>query len=113
VVAVSLKNALATGSRAFYLYAASRRDDPRLKHANGPYAALWACIEALAGDGRETLDLWGVVEPGDESADPGWAGFSLFKRGFGGVPLAHPGTYDLVLSPAWYALRDIRERLRG
>ncbi len=105
--------ALATGPRAFYLYAASRRDGPRLKHANGAYAALWACIEALAGDGRETLDLWGIVEPGDETADPGWAGFSLFKRGFGGAPLVHPGTFDLVLSPAWYALRDIRERWRA
>ncbi|MDA8202133.1 MAG: peptidoglycan bridge formation glycyltransferase FemA/FemB family protein [Chloroflexi bacterium] len=104
--------ALATGPRAFYLYAASLRDGPRLKHANGPYAALWACIQALAADGRESLDLWGVVEPGDTTADPGWSGFSLFKRGFGGIPLAHPGTFDLVLSPAWYALRDIRERLR-
>ena len=103
--------ALATGPRAFYLYAASLRED-RLRHANGPYAALWACIEALAADGRETLDLWGVVEPGDAAAEPGWAGFSLFKRGFGGSPLRHPGTFDLVLSPAWYAIRDLRERLR-
>ena len=103
--------ALATGPRAFYLYAASLRED-RLRHANGPYAALWACIEALAADGRETLDLWGVVEPGDTPAEPGWAGFSLFKRGFGGSPVRHPGTFDLVLSPAWYAIRDLRERLR-
>ncbi len=103
--------ALATGPRAFYLYAASLRET-RLRHANGPYAALWACVEALAADGRETLDLWGVVEPGDAPAEPGWAGFSLFKRGFGGSPLRHPGTFDLVLSPAWYALRDLRERLR-
>jgi lipid II:glycine glycyltransferase (peptidoglycan interpeptide bridge formation enzyme) len=102
--------ALATGTRAFYLYAASLRED-RLRHANGPYAALWACIEALAADGRETLDLWGVVEPGDATAEPGWGGFSLFKRGFGGSPLRHPGTFDLVLSPAWYAIRDLRERL--
>ena len=103
--------ALATGPRAFYLYAGSLRED-RLRHANGAYASLWACIEALAADGRETLDLWGVVEPGDAPSDPGWAGFSLFKRGFGGLPLRHPGTFDLVLSPAWYALRDLRERLR-
>ena len=103
--------ALTTGPRAFYLHAASRREE-RLRHANGAYAALWGCIEALAAEGRESLDLWGVVEPGDEAADPGWAGFSLFKRGFGGARLVHPGTFDLVLSPPWYALRDIRERLR-
>jgi len=104
--------ALATGSRAFYLYAAALRE-PRLRHANAPYAVLWACIEALVADGRETLDLWGVAEPGDPSADQGWAGFSLFKRGFGGAPLRHPGTFDLVLSPWWYALRDVLERLRS
>ena len=103
--------ALAVGPRAFYLYAASLRE-PALRHAGGPYAALWSCIEALAADGRESLDLWGVAEPGDTSADPAWAGFSLFKRGFGGMPLRHPGTFDLVLSPAWYAVRDLRERLR-
>ena len=102
----------AVGPRAFYLYAASLRE-PALRHAGGPYAALWACIEALAADGRESLDLWGVAEPGDASADPAWAGFSLFKRGFGGAPLRHPGTFDLVLSPAWYAVRDLRERLRA
>ena len=102
--------ALAVGPRAFYLYAASLRE-PALRHAAGPYAALWACMEALAADGRESLDLWGVAEAGDASADPAWAGFSLFKRGFGGVPLRHPGTFDLVLSPAWHAVRDLRERL--
>jgi lipid II:glycine glycyltransferase (peptidoglycan interpeptide bridge formation enzyme) len=104
--------ALTTGSRAFYMYAASLRE-PDLRHVNAPYAALWACIEVLAADGRETLDLWGVAEPGDPLADPGWAGFSLFKRGFGGVALRHPAAFDLVLSPAWYALRDLRERLRS
>ena len=103
--------ALAVGPRAFYLYAASLRE-PALRHAGGPYAALWACMEALAADGRESLDLWGVAESDDVSADPAWAGFSLFKRGFGGIPLRHPGTFDLVLSPAWYAVRDLRERLR-
>lgn len=102
--------ALTAGPRAFYLYAASLRE-PELRHAAGPYAALWAAIEALAADGRESLDLWGVAERGDRVADASWAGFSLFKRGFGGAPLRHPGTFDMVLSPAWYAVRDLRERL--
>ena len=102
---------LAVGPRAFYLYAASLRE-PGLRHAHGAYAALWGCVEALAADGRESLDLWGVAEAEDASADPAWAGFSLFKRGFGGTPLRHPGTFDLVLSPAWYLIRDLREQLR-
>ena len=101
--------ALVTGSRGFYLYAGSLRGDA-LRHANGAYLALWTLCEALASDGIESLDLWGVAEADDATADPEWAGFSLFKRGFGGARLTHPGAMDMVISPAWYRLRDWRER---
>jgi lipid II:glycine glycyltransferase (peptidoglycan interpeptide bridge formation enzyme) len=104
--------ALRTGDRGIYAYGASLRE-PELKHANGAYAALSATMRALAEDGARTLDLWGVVEPGDPEADAAWAGFSAFKRQFGGEPLRHPGTFDLVIDPLLYRLRDLRERLRG
>ena len=104
--------ALRTGDRAIYAYGASLRE-PELKHANGAYAALSATMRALAEGGVRTLDLWGVVEPGDPEADAEWAGFSAFKRQFGGEPLRHPGTFDLVIDPLFYRLRDLRERLRG
>lgn len=103
--------ALISGNRGFYIYATARRD-PALRHANAAYAALWALCEELAAAGAETLDLWGVAEPDDSTADPSWAGFSLFKRAFGGEPLEHPGTFDLVISAPWYRLRDLRERIR-
>ena len=102
--------AVRVGGRAFYVYAGSLRE-PALSHVYGPYAVLWALCEALIADGVESLDLWGVAEPGDPSADPDWRGFSAFKLGFGGVPLRHPGTFDLVLSPGWYAVRDLGERI--
>jgi lipid II:glycine glycyltransferase (peptidoglycan interpeptide bridge formation enzyme) len=104
--------ALRVGDRAIYAYGASLRE-PELKHANGAYASLAATMRALAADGVRTLDLWGVVEPDDPDADASWAGFSAFKRQFGGVPLRHPGTYDLVISPVWNTIRDLRERVRG
>ena len=103
--------ALRVGDRAIYAYGASLRE-PELKHANGPYASLAATMRALADDGVRTLDLWGVVEPDDTDADQSWAGFSAFKRQFGGTPLRHPGTYDLVISPLWNTIRDLRERIR-
>jgi lipid II:glycine glycyltransferase (peptidoglycan interpeptide bridge formation enzyme) len=102
---------LLSGNRAFYLYAASRRD-PELRHARAAYAALWALCEEVAAAGAQSLDLWGVAEPGDTTADPSWAGFSEFKRAFGGEPLEHPGTFDLVISEKWYRLRDLRERFQ-
>jgi lipid II:glycine glycyltransferase (peptidoglycan interpeptide bridge formation enzyme) len=100
------------GDRAYYLYGASLKE-PELKHKYGAYAAMAAAMKALAGDGVRTLDMWGVVEPDDPTADPAWEGFSAFKRTFGGRPLRHPGTFDLVLDPFWYRLRDLREAARA
>ena len=101
-----------TGDRAFYLYAASTRDK-ELARKRGPYAAMAELQRALRETGTATLDLWGVREPDDETVDPAWEGFSVFKRRFGGVPLRHPGTFDLVIDPTWSRIRDWRERLRG
>jgi len=98
--------------RAYYLYGASLKE-PALKHKYGAYAAMAAAMRALAADGVRTLDMWGVVEPDDPDTDPAWEGFSAFKRTFGGQPLRHPGTFDLVTDPTWYRIRDLRERLRG
>jgi lipid II:glycine glycyltransferase (peptidoglycan interpeptide bridge formation enzyme) len=98
------------GDRAYYLYGASLRE-AGLEHAFGSDAAMAAAMAALAADGVRTLDLWGVAEPDDPNADPSWAGFSLFKRRFGGTPLRHPGTFDLVVDRPLYLVRDARERL--
>jgi lipid II:glycine glycyltransferase (peptidoglycan interpeptide bridge formation enzyme) len=100
-----------TGDRAFYLYAASTRD-PELVAKRGPYAAMGALQRSLREAGTRTLDLWGVREVDDASVDVSWEGFSLFKRRFGGSPLRHPGTFDLVIDARWNSLRDLRERMR-
>jgi peptidoglycan pentaglycine glycine transferase (the first glycine) len=99
------------GDRAYYLYAASTRDQA-MARKRGAYAAMAILMEALAGAGARSLDLWGVREPDDDTVDPAWEGFSLFKRRFGGRPLRHPGTFDLVVDPLWHAVRELRERLR-
>lgn len=96
--------------RAYYLYGASLRD-PAYKHAYGPYAVMAALQRRMATDGVRSLDLWGVVEPDDPSADPAWEGFSAFKRTFGGTPLRHPGTFDLVVDRWWHAARQARQRV--
>ncbi len=100
------------GDRAYDLYGASLRD-PAYKHKYGPYAAMASLQRMLASDGVRTLDMWGVVEPDDTAADPAWQGFSAFKRTFGGQPLRHPGTFDLIIDPLWYRLREARNSLRG
>jgi lipid II:glycine glycyltransferase (peptidoglycan interpeptide bridge formation enzyme) len=103
---------LRVGDRAAYLWGGSSRD-PAVERTRAQYAVLAAAMEALAADGCKSLDLWGVVEADDEATHPDAAGYSRFKRKFGGRPLRHPGTFDLVVDPLWYHLRDARERLRG
>ncbi len=98
------------GPRAYYLYGASLRDEAH-KHKYGAYAVMAALQRRLAADGVRELDMWGVVEPDDEAADPTWRGFSAFKRTFGGAPLRHPGTYDLVIDRFWDAAREARRRV--
>jgi peptidoglycan pentaglycine glycine transferase (the first glycine) len=100
------------GDRAYYLYGATDRD-PALRNANAGYGTMASMMAALAGDGVRTLDLWGVLDEDDPAADPEWRGFSTFKRRFGGAPLRHPGTFDLVIDRFWYLVRDLRERLQG
>ncbi len=99
------------GSRAYCLYGGSLRG-PELAQTYGGYVALAATMRFLAAQGVCSLDLWGVREPDDLTADFGWEGFSAVKRRFGGQPVRHPGTFDLITDRVWYAVRDIRERVR-
>jgi lipid II:glycine glycyltransferase (peptidoglycan interpeptide bridge formation enzyme) len=99
------------GDRAYYLYGALRRDE-RYKHNYGSHAVMAEMLRTLAADGCSSVDMWGVVEPDDPDADPAWKGFSDFKRTFGGIPLRHPGLYDLVTDPFWYRLRTAVSRIR-
>lgn len=98
------------GDRAYYLYGALLRDTA-YKHNYGSHAVMAHMLRALAADGCRSVDMWGVVEPADPHADPAWRGFSDFKRTFGGTPLRHPGLFDLVTDPAWYWLREARQRV--
>lgn len=98
------------GERVYYLYGASLRDEA-FKHKYGAYAVMGALQRTLAADGVRQLDMWGVVEADDETADPSWRGFSAFKRTFGGTPLRQPGTFDLVIDRRWDAVRQLRSRL--
>ena len=102
---------LRVGDRSFYLYGASLRD-PEYRTKYGSNAVMAEGMRVLAGTGATTLDLWGVADPDDPDADPAWAGFSAFKRQFGGTPIRHPGTFDIVVSRLWDTVRSFREGAR-
>lgn len=65
--------------------------------------------------GLSTFDMWGIAP--DSEPDHPWAGFTYFKKSFGGAPVRHPGTWDMpVNGPAYRAYRLARaggQRLRS
>jgi peptidoglycan pentaglycine glycine transferase (the first glycine) len=116
--------AIRFGDRAYYLYGGSS-GDPALRDARPGYATMAGLMAALASDGVTALDTWGISddprsaavaesrrEGGAAGGRQSWGGFSFFKQRFGGTEVHHVGTFDLVVSPAWNALRDLGERVR-
>ncbi len=103
---------LRVGDRSFYLYGASLRD-PEYRTRYGSNAVMADGMRTLAETGVRTLDLWGVADPDDPDADPAWSGFSAFKRQFGGAPIRHPGTFDIVVSRFWDTVRSVREGVKA
>ena len=97
----------------YYAHAADDPERSRQVVAAAPLA--WQIVLDSRAEGRTTFDFWGVIP--DDSADHPWAGFSRFKKTFGGRVLTRPGTFDLPLRPLRYRLystaRELRAARRG
>ncbi|RUQ21234.1 lipid II:glycine glycyltransferase FemX [Kocuria sp. HSID16901] len=91
-----------------YAHASMSFEHRRLS-ANNPLVSTMM-LDAKA-KGLKRFDMFGIA-PDDEPDHP-WAGFTGFKKSFGGYAVTTPGTWDLPVSlPAYrafraaYALRD-------
>lgn len=97
----------------YYAHAADDPETARQSVAAAPLA--WQIVLDCRAEGRSAFDFWGVI-PDDAGAHP-WAGFSRFKKTFGGAMLTRPGTFDLPLRPLRYrahrTLRELRAGRRG
>ena len=86
------------GDRAYYQFAGSLRE-PALRHAYAAYGVMDRVIAECVAREAISLDLCGVNEKDDPTADARWEGLSSFKRGFGGEPVRHPPVAESVLRP--------------
>jgi len=97
----------------YYAHAADDPERSRQIVAAAPLA--WQIVLDCRAEGRTTFDFWGVIP--DDSVDHPWAGFSRFKKTFGGRLVTRPGTFDLPLRPwryrAYRAAREMRAARRG
>lgn len=97
-----------THDTAVYLHGGSLRDH---REKMAPYLMHWTAIRVAKQQGLQWYDFRGVA-PATAPVDHPWAGFSRFKRGFGGVDVTYPGAYDWVRRPVWYAAYRIAQRAR-
>lgn len=105
--------AFESASTGYYAHAADDPERSRQIVAAAPLA--WQIVRDCRAEGRTSFDFWGVIP--DDSADHPWAGFSRFKKTFGGTMITRPGTFDLPLRPlryrAYQAAREMRGARRG
>lgn len=98
--------------RSFYLFSGSRREEPGEQKHHASYAVQWAMMRLARERGCRTHDLWGVAPPGAGS-DHAWHGVGLFKKGFGGREVVWAGSWDLVVDPTVYRIRQATRLMRG
>ena len=101
--------ALAYDSADTRTYAHAAMDDTHRKLSAG--IPLLVTLMADAQEkGLKHVDLWGVA-PADQP-DHKWAGFTAFKKSFGGREIAYPGTWDLPVNRPRYAAYQVARKLR-
>lgn len=96
------------GDSAFYLHAGSINNKETNK-LMGPQAVVWRAIQEAKKLNMKYFDFWGIA-PTDNPKDK-WAGFTKFKKGFGGFEQRLIRAHDLPLSPQYYAI-SILEKFR-
>ena len=91
------------------VYAHAALDDTHRKLSAG--IPLLVTLMADAKEkGLTHVDLWGVAP--EDQPDHKWAGFTAFKKSFGGREISYPGTWDLPVNKLRYGAYQLARKLR-
>lgn len=102
--------ALAYDSADTRTYAHAALDDTHRKLSAG-IPLLVTLLADAKEKGLKYVDLWGVA-PEDQPGHK-WAGFTAFKKSFGGREVAYPGTWDLPVNKLRYAAYQLARKVRN
>lgn len=95
----------------YYAHAAAS-SLPEHRKLNAGTALLAEAIIDARDHGLTSFDLYGIA-PNDKSEHQAWAGFTKFKRTFGGADMDFCGTWELPLNkPAYYLYRAYQKLRR-
>jgi lipid II:glycine glycyltransferase (peptidoglycan interpeptide bridge formation enzyme) len=95
--------------RAYYPYSGSASTDRSIPSTQ---YLMWHVIRAAKEHGAKTLDLWGSLPEVYDKKHP-WAGFTLFKSGFGTRFVHMTPSHDQVVMPVLYLLYSIAYKIRS
>ncbi|MCF0104622.1 MAG: peptidoglycan bridge formation glycyltransferase FemA/FemB family protein [Eggerthellaceae bacterium] len=88
------------GDTRYYMQSASNYKYRRLP---ATVALLTSALFDAKEKGLKKFDFWGIA-PGGAPKDHPWAGFTSFKKSFGGEAVHYCGTWDLVCNSTKYRL---------
>ncbi|MBQ3326093.1 peptidoglycan bridge formation glycyltransferase FemA/FemB family protein [Candidatus Saccharibacteria bacterium] len=94
------------GDTRYYMQSASDNDYRRLP---ATVAILTTAIFDAKKIGLKHLDFWGIA-PDDAPTFHPWAGFTKFKKSFGGHEVQYCGTYDVILHRNKYRLYNLARK---
>jgi lipid II:glycine glycyltransferase (peptidoglycan interpeptide bridge formation enzyme) len=93
-------------------YYAHSGSDPAARSLRVMAPFVWYLAMEAKKAGEREFDLWGVAPDGAPETHP-WAGFTEFKRSFGGVDKAYLGTWELPLRTGRYLVYLAAKKLRS
>lgn len=90
----------------YYMQSAS---DYNFRKLPATVALLTSALFDAKEKGMKFFDFWGIA-PDNAPKDHPWAGFTEFKKSFGGFPVTYCGTYDIVLNKTKYRLYNLARK---
>lgn len=91
----------------YYMQSAS---DYNYRKLPATIALLNDAIMDAKEKGLKKFDFWGIAPDGAPKDHP-WAGFTDFKKSFGGEAVHYCGTWDIILNPTKYNLYQILRKI--
>ena len=85
-------------------------NDPNKRNLRATAPLVWKIILDSRSEGFDSLDLWGEAPIGASKTHP-WAGFSEFKRSFGGREVFYSGTWELPINSFKYHTHQLAKKL--
>jgi len=75
------------------------------------YALHWFLMQEAKQKGMKSFDFYGIAPDGADEQHP-WFGITRYKKGFGGMIVEDPGTFELQSSFIWYGAYRLAKKIR-